>query len=254
LPCVGRVKTLAHWGRAAAEPNRGQGGSRANRSSRDRAVSGDRATIDWASRGIGVVMLLHGWGLLTDWGQVWTCHVALSVIGSLPRLGCSRSTTCWGDAAAQPLVQRETCSEVGERVARDDRADTLLPQHEVVVLSARVRLDAGRKPVAGRIPVDPPPPGVPARFGRAPRVCKSFLMPGRFSAQASSDVVATGALPALHGARGSSFTAWRRSGAVRALAPPAWPCRPGRVRSFDRRAAHSRPKRQLVAQRPGLAV
>jgi hypothetical protein len=55
-------------------------------------------------------------------------------------------------------------------------------------------------------------------------------------------------------ARGSSFTAWRRSGAVRALPPPAWPCRTGRVRSFDRRAAHSRPKRQLVAQRPGLAV
>jgi uncharacterized protein YndB with AHSA1/START domain len=58
-----------------------------------------------------------------------------------------------GDAPAQPLVQREARSEVGERVARDDRADTLDPQDEALVLEARVRLDPDRKPVAGRVPV-----------------------------------------------------------------------------------------------------
>ena len=55
-----------------------------------------------------------------------------------------------GDAAAQPLVQREACSEVGERVARDGRADALRPQHEVIVLPPGVRLDPGGKHVAGR--------------------------------------------------------------------------------------------------------
>jgi hypothetical protein len=25
---------------------------------------------------VGVVCILHGWGLLTDWGAVWTHHVA----------------------------------------------------------------------------------------------------------------------------------------------------------------------------------
>lgn len=58
-----------------------------------------------------------------------------------------------GDAPAQPLVQREARSKVGERVARDDRADTLDPQDEVIVLAACVRLDPEWEPVVGRVPV-----------------------------------------------------------------------------------------------------
>ena len=58
-----------------------------------------------------------------------------------------------GDGPAQPLVQREARSEVDERVANDDHADTVDPQDEVVVLAARVRLDPAGQPVAVRVPV-----------------------------------------------------------------------------------------------------
>ena len=58
------------------------------------------------------------------------------------------------DACAQPLVQLQAPSEVDKRIAGNDRAATLDPQDEVVVLTAPASVDPTREPVAGPIPMD----------------------------------------------------------------------------------------------------
>src|SRR2546423_564327 len=58
-------------------------------------------------------------------------------------------------ALALPLVwvEREAVTEVGERVARDDRVPTLDPEHQVVVRPAGERLDPDGKPVSRQVQV-----------------------------------------------------------------------------------------------------
>src|SRR5207237_10527228 len=55
-------------------------------------------------------------------------------------------------ALPQPLNRDlEPATEVDERVAGDDRAPTLDPEHEVVVLPSGKRVDPERKPIARRV-------------------------------------------------------------------------------------------------------
>jgi hypothetical protein len=59
-----------------------------------------------------------------------------------------------GHALAEPLERDlEAPAEVDEGVAGDDRSAVFDPEHEVVLLVSRERLDSDGQPIAGRDPV-----------------------------------------------------------------------------------------------------
>jgi hypothetical protein len=58
------------------------------------------------------------------------------------------------DAAAQPLVERESRPDVRQRIPCDDCTGPVDPQNEVIALAAGVCLSPDRQPIARPVPAD----------------------------------------------------------------------------------------------------